>query len=244
MITIFDAAQAANAIYDSNDFPNFKFEGGCVDPKNEDTLGFEGIPNASSFKRVKFDSLGSAQVGYFSSLLNPKHVILCFRGTMGNKDIFDDDASIVLNKVKNARVDRAEFCIDFSMEFKNNFGKDKIILITGHSLGGFLAQVVGLATGLPFVSFNAPGASNYVRNHDYFKNKLKSSLYNGVNFRVNFDPVSYGAGDHIGPVITLPHHGWAIHKAHVCEEVLKSVDRNKGIRNQPAIAFVGIQTKR
>jgi hypothetical protein len=55
--------------------------------------------------------------------------------------------------------------------------KGKSLSITGHSLGGYLAQAVASRTGVPAVTFNAPGASamkkgdahnitNYIRAHD------------------------------------------------------------------------------
>lgn len=53
----------------------------------------------------------------------------------------------------------------------------KSLSLTGHSLGGYLAQSVASRTGVPAVTFNAPGASavkkgenhnitNYIREHD------------------------------------------------------------------------------
>lgn len=119
------------------------------------------------------------------------------------------------------------------------------ILITGHSLGGGLAQVVGYWTDLPFCTFNAPpmGASSILVSNPGTTN---SKSYNksagdiarwlaatgdadttnvkGVNWRVKRDPVSSSVlmGGHVGPVRTLKRSG-SFFKAHFMSTVLASI---------------------
>jgi hypothetical protein len=93
---------------------------------------------------------------------------------------------------------------------------DYEISFTGHSLGGALAQVLGHWTGLPFVTFNAPGMwgdiqksklvpwsrANMVKSIvGTFKGPMlaKQTATTGRNFRNVMDPVS-AYGLHYGPV--------------------------------------------
>ena len=79
------------------------------------------------------------------------------------------------------------------------------ISLTGHSLGGAIAQLVGQASGLTTVAFNAPGGASLY-------NQLTSQLApasgigsggTNTNYRVYGDQVSL-AGQPIGTTITLP----------------------------------------
>lgn len=103
------------------------------------------------------------------------------------------------------------------------------VYVTGHSLGGAVAQVVGSRMGLPFVTFNAPGvalvASRNIWQANYLAVQARAagavasaitnprqamrdmqsafSIANGKNYRLSTDIVS-ATGVHYGDVITLP----------------------------------------
>ena len=103
------------------------------------------------------------------------------------------------------------------------------VYVTGHSLGGAVAQVVGSRMGLPFVTFNAPGvailASRNMWQANYYAVQARAagavasaifnprqamrdvqsafSVANGKNYRLSTDVVS-NTGIHYGDVITLP----------------------------------------
>ncbi|WP_426956366.1 lipase family protein [Muricoccus radiodurans] len=89
------------------------------------------------------------------------------------------------------------------------------VSITGHSLGGGLAQVAGLWEEVPFVTFNAPAMAHVIKaaHINIFKPQMmvrtiKSKAGSdtpGLNFRITEDKVSmHGiAGGHVGLVITL-----------------------------------------
>lgn len=84
------------------------------------------------------------------------------------------------------------------------------VFVTGHSLGGLLAQVIGYWLNLPFVSFNAPPGSPCIEvaKFNFFKPDMRKRTLavnplmpiKGVNFRVNSDPISRLLGQHIGDV--------------------------------------------
>ena len=71
--------------------------------------------------------------------------------------------------------------------------RGKNIVITGHSLGGYLAQSVASRTGVQAVTFNAPGASAL----------KKGENTNITNYMREHDVVGM-FGSHIGPVIKFP----------------------------------------
>lgn len=120
------------------------------------------------------------------------------------------------------------------------------VSVTGHSLGGGLAQVVGVWEEVPFVTFNAPAMKHVVKaaNINIFKpmmmvRTLKSKSPDdtvGVNFRirglgsdgvVRNDLVSMhgAAGGHIGMVVDLPAtSSTGAHGKNTCWQAVLSTD--------------------
>jgi hypothetical protein len=112
------------------------------------------------------------------------------------------------------------------------------ISFTGHSLGGGLAQVMGHWTGLPFVTFNAPGMWGDIQRSKVvfiwqpwhtgrswvgtFKRGAlaKQSASTGRNFRNVLDPVS-AYGMHYGPVTRFWRAGGHF-MTHITERLRKS----------------------
>lgn len=82
-----------------------------------------------------------------------------------------------------------------------NNKKHKPIYITGHSMGGFLAQYFASIYNLPGTSFNAPGLGAYKkqnRNEDHLD---QMPFY---NFRMIDDPISFiGLSAHYGSLVNL-----------------------------------------
>jgi hypothetical protein len=94
---------------------------------------------------------------------------------------------------------------------------DRAVSFVGHSLGGAIAQVMGHWTGMPFVTFNAPGMWGDIQKSKVIlnwspRNSLRSwqgtlkgpllakhTATTGRNFRNILDPVS-AYGLHYGPV--------------------------------------------
>lgn len=215
-ITVMHTAQAADKIYSNDDFDDYTLLGGFFDPKNDDRLGW-----------AKAGDAGGGSAGFYRYNRGAKQFILCFRGSAGSKDFTVDDVQIV----RNISVDRVSDCIAYAKRVQAQ-NPGSFILVAGHSLGGFLAQVVGVECDMPFISYNAPGAGAYLsRTMRYRK------FDRGVNFRINWDPVSRGVGHHVGPLITLPHYGWKIWDAHMGVAYLQSVERS-AFKDNAAMAFI------
>lgn len=111
------------------------------------------------------NNLGYAAVAYES----PDHtnVVIAFRGTVFpptsqvewlqfTKDVAADvsfGGSVASPFLISEVTDAATFTSEVRHEFPG-----AVITLTGHSLGGALAQLIGKASGLPAYGFNAPGA--------------------------------------------------------------------------------------
>lgn len=80
------------------------------------------------------------------------------------------------------------------------------VYLTGHSLGGAVAQMVGITTGLPAVAFDAPnsgvqyGQVTGTDASEVLANQQKKAL--NVNYRLLGDPFSL-VGRPVGPVCTV-----------------------------------------
>ncbi len=129
------------------------------------------------------------------------------------------------------------------------FANEPGVVVTGHSLGGGIAQVVGNRRRLPFVSFNAPGvaliasrnvatanpimsavrvvggAVSAVRHPMQMARDISSAFHTslGVNYRLSGDLVSE-IGLHYGSIISLVASGDPLtqHKMGTMLEILGS----------------------
>ena len=215
-MTVQHTSQAANAIYKNNDFEGFTLLGGFFDPKNDNRLGWKTEGDA-----------GGGSAGIYKFNRGDNQYLLAFRGSKGGKDWKVDDLQIGLNMT----VDRASDCIAYAKRLQWQYPK-AFILVTGHSLGGFLAQVVGVECDMPFITYNAPPAGRALAGKtDLWKFKK------GVNMRINWDPVSRAPGRHVGPLITMPHVGVNIANAHTNGAIQKSMSQAK-YKDNIAMAFI------
>ncbi|MBR0647281.1 Mbeg1-like protein [Plastoroseomonas hellenica] len=215
-MTVRQTAEAAKAIYKNNDFEGFTMLGGFFDPKNNDRLGW-----------AKEGDAGGGSAGIYKYNVGKDMFILSFRGSKGGKDWKVDDVQIGLNMT----VDRASDCIKYARQLQWQY-QGAFILVAGHSLGGFLAQVVGVECDLPFITYNAPPAGRA-----FSGSRAAKRFDKGVNLRVNWDPVSRAPGRHIGPLITMPHVGMKLHDAHTSAAFMRSIDQ-AAYKDLPAMAFI------
>lgn len=122
---------------------------------------------------------------------------------------------------------------------------DHSVSLVGHSLGGAMAQVIGHWTGIPFVTFNAPGMWGDIQKSKVMLlwspssswhsikgtttgsafAKLKAST--GRNFRNVMDPVS-GYGSHYGPVTRFWGKG-----VHSMDDILERVRKSRWANIKP-----------
>lgn len=129
---------------------------------------------------------------------NDREVVVGFCGTNSKqadkkwKDI-KNDLQITARMLPNQWL-RAQMLARAAIAVAGN----RVVSITGHSLGGGLAQVVGNEERVRFVTFNAPAMRRVI-------GKSNLSDTQAVNFRIGGDPVSvHGiAGGHVGMVVDL-----------------------------------------
>ena len=184
-ITIGDCGDAAASIYKNENFGEYLLLDGVYDPKNE-AVGWEGY-SVGLYKRK-----GSVDTFIISARGSAKGKL--------TKDWTDDDVSIGVGRTP----DRYAAGLQFTQRVVASYPGNHIIV--GHSLGGHIAQMVGVVCDLPFVTFNAPPAIGTWSGQ--LPNKMNPATFKkGLNYRVNWDPVSKCSGTHVGPLITLKLNG-------------------------------------
>ncbi len=116
-----------------------------------------------------------------------------------------------------------------------SIARGRPVTVTGHSLGGGLAQVAGLWEAVPFVTFNAPAMRQALQaaRVNIFKPQMAMRTAkamavrdaSGLNFRIQGDVVSTSlAGQHLGTIVTLANTtGMGAHgKGNIWQSVLET----------------------
>ena len=137
--------------------------------------------------------------GYYSEVYkNKNNIIIVFKGTDINKGIKEGAKDMLSNTQMGAKylpsqIKNARQVYDI---YKRDFPKANIIL-TGHSLGGSIAQALGAETGAETVTFSAYGiAKTYSPTFKYTDNI--------TNYGNAQDPIFVGNIDaHIGKIVVL-----------------------------------------
>lgn len=145
----------------------------------------------------------STQVGFFARMYRRSdgRRVLVYRGSDDGWDFLVDDTLIAAGHVPPQLLSAIQVAAEASIGPTD--------LVTGHSLGGALALLVGVWRGGSAVSFNAPGVTDTCslvattqigRNLIELLNRCRRSN-RVLNVRINGDPVSspYITGDQIGP---------------------------------------------
>jgi hypothetical protein len=163
------------------------------DAYSDSPLGFNGSPTYHYFGG--YDTLNSIGDAYVSD--DDSQIIIAFRGTMpivtfdGIHNIIADFGFVSGNpsaELQNYASAAALFVQAIQMQYTN-----ANITLTGHSLGGALAQLVGKSSGLTATGFNAPGSASVypalqnVLNRDW---PIPSSANPNINYRIDCDQVS------------------------------------------------------
>jgi hypothetical protein len=206
-ITVLDCARGVKAIYKNQDFESFQLIQGFYDPKNSAV------------------EISAYSLGVYKYLPNPDTYMISLRGSAKSfttKDWIDDDVSIALGQTPDRTNDVALYTREVLKLYANCF-----IIMAGHSLGGHLAQYLGVTFNLPFITFNAPPAlgtfTGKLPDGTRVGNFRVGNFRQGLNFRVNYDPVSRAPGKHVGPLVTLPLNGQKHLAAHTAKVVVESV---------------------
>ncbi len=167
-------AKLAKASYCTNS------EGGKVDPGKalRDKLG-----KNTEWKVLEYDLShnGHQAVSYARDTDGDgiyDDVVIAYRGTDSPLDILVDDLQIALKQVPKQKNKALSFYNQVMKTEKGQLSTNVNIVITGHSLGGALAQLVGAEKNVETITFNAPGMLNNV---DGSKSYEKVTNYVNLN---------------------------------------------------------------
>lgn len=195
MPTLFEYALIADAVYGNADKDNpSQAELGKMGWKCPPELA---VYDASVFKGGSLWSSGFQGRAFVSG--DGQFAVIAYKGTRPTQtsDLVAD-LKLAMGFVPTQAKDALKSTVDWQGHLKG-----RNVSLTGHSLGGALAQVVGLQTGLPFVTFNAPGMKNQSQGLASSQTAGKSGKgkVEGLNLRTggSFAPIA-GLGVHIGTV--------------------------------------------
>ena len=116
---------------------------------------------------------------YASAFKKGSHVVVAYRGTDDRHDLIADVGIGINGKAFWEQYDYAKAYFKIVRDLGSSCS------VTGHSLGGALASMIGAAMNVPAVSFNAPGVRSI-----YAKGGDKHIGCDIVHFRATTDLVS------------------------------------------------------
>lgn len=119
---------------------------------------------------------------YAESFYKDGQVAVVYRGSDDTADWLKNNREMGLDIEPAQKVDAEKFYQETKDAFPN-----QAIVVTGHSLGGSLAQIVGSETGAQTVTFNAYGTGGIIQNPTYTDNITNYGNQNDPIFRSNVD---------------------------------------------------------
>ena len=215
---------------------------------------------STEFGSRRLDYRGYYGGGFFGCLYRVNNkLVVSFRGTDAIGDV-RPDAQMLFGNIPNQYYHAKSWVA----EIMSSGGKPKgINYLTGHSLGGGIAQMIGAELGIPFVTFNAPGTKRSYKDlgkgvpriqSDISMSHFKKRISRGstlpmyakwLNVRANGDPVSRATGAHIGDVVSIPaycghghytHWFWSSNYKKIKETSAKALHQHSINNLEPATA--------
>ena len=151
-ITYFDSALMANDVYKEN----------AVD---RGVNGWE--PDVITGVTGDFDS--GLQIQSYQNDSHPNHTVIAISGTNGLND-WDDNISFLTGSLSGQFKEALTYAaqtIDASVKNSDGRNQNPTFSVTGHSLGGGIAQVLAYTFGLNGTTLDAPGAGAIVADSAY-----------------------------------------------------------------------------
>lgn len=150
---------------------------------NQDNKSYQ-----TDYKFLESSANKDSAEGFFgAAFAKDNEVVIAFRGTnpllsdlngestiKGFQQTFrdlEDDWSFLSNRwgISDKPMPQYKEALNFSTAIQQRYGLDQKMIITGHSLGGGIAQLVGIKLGYKVISFDSPGALSIARNIFYLK---------------------------------------------------------------------------
>ena len=118
---------------------------------------YKPAPEVQGWTRVGFRAATSILDGFQAAAFSgPGGIVISFRGSHQAEDwVVNAAYGIGMNTIRFSQAEN--FAVREAKAFAAAFEGE--IYITGHSLGGAIAQIVGNRNGYKFVTFNAPGVA-------------------------------------------------------------------------------------
>ena len=175
---------------DINDYKNLS---NCIYPENR------------NYKPKDWEYMGKREnnkTGFYSEAYYNKYndsICIVYRGTDNKKHLPNkNDLINDLNMLKNVPAQTTD-AFNFYYDLQRKY-QDKEISITGHSLGGSLAQIVGTITGANTYTFGAYGTGNLLKNIKYKNNITNYGNEKDIIFMKNIN-------NHIGNTKVIKTNG-------------------------------------
>lgn len=191
MATLLEYAKLANTAYTASTDPDASIPGwSCV--------GGMAVDDRSVFSGGSAFSSGLQMRAFMKS--GTGEIVIAYKGTVPTMmSDLTADLRIVLEGIPRQAYD----ALVHTTTWKKKLARSKVTL-TGHSLGGGIAQIAGAVTDSRFVTFNAPGMWTNATGICNLR-KLLNTTRMGMNF-INWHDAVGNFGKHVGDTTRLNTH--------------------------------------
>jgi hypothetical protein len=137
---------------------------------------------------VEFLDTTVEKAGFYANVYRvDDKLVIVFRGTNDFKDV-GADAKMVFRSLSSQHREAVNYFEYIVNKYKDSYGDDNVVL-TGHSLGGSLAQYVAYKNNVKAVTFCAYGIKNSLPRYENDDTKLALADKNIKNYGNNRDPI-------------------------------------------------------